>query len=144
MKKKDWNIGLKLNIPIGDLTIQQNYINAKINMEKTKVRQEEVRETVEVEVMDAVSEVKKALKQVELARKMRELAEKKLEIEMEKLKAGRSTNFQIITFQNDMVIAQNNEIDATIAYNNALTVLDKTIGTTLETWKIEIKENQSE
>lgn len=144
LKKKDWNIGLKLNIPIGDLTIQQNYINAKINMEKTKVRQEEVRETVEVEVINAVSEVEKAIKQVELARRMRELAEKKLEIEMEKLKAGRSTNFQIITFQNDMVIAQNNEIDAAIAYSNALTVLDKTIGTTLETWKIEIKENQSE
>jgi outer membrane protein TolC len=142
--KKDWNVGFKLNIPIGDLTINQTYITAKINMEKAKIRLDELRETIEVDVINALREVSKALKQLELAKKLRELAEKKLDAEMEKLKVGLSSNFQIITFQNDLTNAQNSELDAVIAYLNALTSLDKTIGTTLDTWKIELNRKEEQ
>ena len=79
--------------------------------------------------------------QVNLARQARELSGKKLEVERGKLRAGRSSNFQIVTFQNDLAKAQYNELNAVINYMNAQTSLDKTLGTTLATWKVEINED---
>jgi len=57
---------------------------------------------------------------------------------------GRTTNFQLVTFQNDLVNAQNNELNAKIAYLNALSGLDQIIGTTLDTWKIEFKTERTD
>jgi outer membrane protein TolC len=79
------------------------------------------------------------LKQVELARRARELTEEKLRIEKEKLKAGRTTNFEVLTFQNDVIAARNNELYAIIAYENAVTNLDRVLGTTLKTWNITVE-----
>ena len=81
----------------------------------------------------------RVLRQVELAVQARELSERKLDIEQEKLKAGRSTNFQLVSFQNDLLNAQNNELNAKIEYLNALTALDRILGTTLDTWEIELR-----
>jgi outer membrane protein len=136
-----WNVGLILSIPLyGDLTREQTYLGAKINLKKAKISVEELKENIEIEVLDAVRDVEMKLRQVELARQARELSEKKLEIEKEKLKAGRSTNFQLVSFQNDLIVVQSSELNANIAYLNALTSLDNVLGTTLDTWKIEIKE----
>jgi len=136
-----WNVGLMLSIPLyGDLTREQTYLGAKINLKKAKISLEELKENIEIEVLDAVRDVEMKLRQVELARQARELSEKKLEIEKEKLKAGRSTNFQLVSFQNDLIVVQSGELNANIAYLNALTSLDNVLGTTLDTWKIEIKE----
>ncbi|MEO1926720.1 MAG: TolC family protein, partial [Gammaproteobacteria bacterium] len=68
-----------------------------------------------------------------------ELAEQTLFIENEKLRAGRSSNFELVSFQNSLVTAENSEVDAIIAYHNALTSLDEFLGTTLDTWGIEIQ-----
>jgi len=65
------------------------------------------------------------------------LSQQKLEIEQEKLKTGRSSNFQVVTFQNDLVSAQIAESSSIINYRNALTALDTAIGTTLNTWRIQ-------
>ena len=136
-----WNVGLMLSIPLyGDLTREQTYLGAKINLKKAKISLEELKENIEIEVLDAVRDVEMKLRQVELARLARELSEKKLEIEKEKLKAGRSTNFQLVSFQNDLIVVQSSELNANITYLNALTSLDNVLGTTLDTWKIEIKE----
>ncbi|MBW2615623.1 MAG: TolC family protein, partial [Deltaproteobacteria bacterium] len=136
-----WNVGLMVSIPLyGDLTREQTYIGAKISLKKAKISLEELKENIEIEVLDAVRDVGMKLRQVELARQARELSEKKLEIEKEKLKAGRSTNFQLVSFQNDLIVVQSSELNAIIAYLNAMTSLDNVLGTTLDTWKVEIKE----
>lgn len=135
-----WNVGLFLNIPFyGDLTREQKILTAKTNLRKAEISLEEARFSIEIEIKDAVRNVNSRLTQVELAQKARILSEKKLTVEQEKLNVGRTTNFQLVTFQNDLVNAQNNELFAKIAYLNALNQLDQIIGTTLDTWEIEFK-----
>ncbi len=136
---KEWYVGFGLTIPFGDLTLKQTYLNAKINLEQTKINLKEIKENIEIEVMDAIRDVNMKLKQVELARRARELTEEKLRIEKEKLKAGRTTNFEVLTFQNDVIAARNNELYAIIAYENAVTNLDRVLGTTLKTWNITVE-----
>ena len=70
----------------------------------------------------------------------RALAEEKLEIERSKLQQGLSSTFQLSRFEEDLVRAQNAEVDALIDHENALTTLDRTLGTTLETWDIGVEQ----
>jgi outer membrane protein len=79
------------------------------------------------------------LRQIRLAEQSRRLSEQKLSIEVDKMRAGRSSNFQLVTFQNDLINAQNNELDAVVAYLNALADLERATGVTLSRWGIEIE-----
>lgn len=137
---EDWNVGLTLQVPFGDLTRQQTYLRARNRAQKAGIDVTEVTENIEIEVRDALRTIELARRRVDVAGVARELAERKLEIEKGRLQAGRTTNFAIITFQNDVVNARLNEIGAQISYLNALTLLEQTLGTTLAAWGIRIED----
>ena len=141
---KNWNAGLKLTIPFRDLTLQQGYLSAKIGLDKAELNHNKLRDNIEIEVQDAVRDVEMKLKQVKLAEQSSRLSGQKLSIETEKMKAGRSSNFQLVTFQNDLVNAQNNELNAVINYLNSVAALEKTLGITLEKWGIKIEQRYEE
>ena len=136
----DYRVGLTLNIPLGaDVDASQRaHTKAKIALRRSRLRVAEMRQSIEVEVRGAVRKVEVQLRRAELARRARELAERKLETERIKLNAGLSSNFRLVRFEDDLVRSQNGEVGAIIAYLNALTALDQALGTTLDTWKIDI------
>lgn len=132
-----WRVALNVNIPLyGDLSRKQRLTSAQVAEKQQQLAIDELEHNVEVEIRDKVLNVASQLKQLELARLALRLSRQKLEIEQEKLKTGRSSNFQVVTFQNDLVSAQTAESNAVTEYRNALTALDSAIGTTLDTWKI--------
>lgn len=141
-----YQVGLSLNIPIGASAakLQRSSSRAKIALQQSKLRLAELLQSIEIEVSAAVRNVNVQFRRSELARQARELAEQKLEIEQVKLNFGRTTNFRLVRFEDDVVRSQNNEVSAVIAYLNALTALDQTRGTTLETWQIEIEVPEEE
>ena len=136
----DYRVGLRLNIPLGVNvgTVRRNHERAMISLRQSRIRRAELRQSIDVEVRRAVRDVEVRFRRTELARQARVLAERKLEIERIKLSSGLSTNFRLVRFEDDLVRSQNNEIGAVIGYLNALTELDRTRGTTLDTWRIEI------
>ena len=137
---EDWNVGLTLQVPIGDLTRKQTYLRARSRAQKAAIDITEITENIEIEVRDALRTIELTSRRVRVAAVARELSERKLEIEKGKLQAGRTTNFAIVTFQNDLVSARLNEIGAQIAYLNAITGLEQTLGTTLAVWGIRIED----
>jgi outer membrane protein TolC len=137
-----WNTGLKLTVPIGDLSIRQAYIRDEIALKKIENSLARQREDIGIEVQNALRSADMNLRQIKLATQSRVLTEKKVAIETEKLKAGRSTNFQLVSFQNDLVNSQNNELNAIITYLNALTSLERTLGITLDRWGVSLAERK--
>ena len=135
-----YGVGLDLSIPFGDLSRKQGVLNARIGLEQAELALKELQQNIELQVRDAVREVSFSLRQVELAQRARELAEQKLDTERDKLKIGLSSNFQVVSFEDDLVGAQSAELNAKIAYLNAQTALDQTLGTTLETWQVTLAE----
>ncbi len=139
-----WQAGLFLTIPLDNLyrsnSERQTLISAEIGLKKFENDLARQRENISIEVQDALRGAEMKLRQIKLATLARTLSEKKVEIETEKLKAGRSTNFQLVSYQNDLVSAQNNELDAIITYLNALTSLESTLGITLERWGVTLSE----
>ena len=136
----DYFAGLSLNIPLGASGArgERAHERADLSLQQSGIRLAELRRAIEIEVRGAVREVEVRFRRTELARRARALAERKLDIERAKLNAGRSSNFRLVRFEDDLVRSQNNEIGTITAYLNALTALDRTQATTLETWGIEI------
>lgn len=137
---EDWNVGLALQMPFGDLTRERDHLRARIADQKAALDVTEVTENIEIEVREQLRTVDLALRRAKVSAVARELAERKLEIEKGKLQVGRTTNFAIVTFQNDLITARLNEIGAQIAYLNALTSLEQVLGTTLTVWGIRIED----
>lgn len=100
---------------------------------------EKKRSDIEIEVQNAIREVGMKYKALELAREARKLSEQKLEIENVKLKLGRTTNFQLVSFQNDLKSRQDSELAALTAYLGAIDTLDSKLGVTLNRWGIAIR-----
>ncbi len=132
--------GLQLVVPFGDLSGEQGEVSATVALRTAEVQMEAARQQLEQQTRDAVRNVNTRWRQLELARKARDLAARKLEVENEKLKFGRSSNFQVLSFENDLRNAENARLGAQISYLNALTILDQQLGMTLDTWRISLED----
>ena len=138
--ERNWNVGLSLEVPLVYMTSDMRaYLGAKTEMEKAALAFDKLKLDIEINVQNAIRNVDSNYRSLMSAKQARELAEKKLEIEQEKLSAGRTTNFQLVSFQRDLQTAQLNELSALTTYLNSLTSLDDTLGTTLSTWNIEVR-----
>ncbi len=139
----DYGARLYLGIPIGRAATdpgKYEHEKAVVELEKSRNVLANLRQRIDIEVSNAIREVELSRRQVELARSARALVEQKTEIEKEKLRLGLSSNFRLVAFEDDLVSAQNSELDLIIAHRTALTALDRTLGTTLERWNVEVGE----
>jgi len=138
--RSDFNIGLRVNIPIGGLSREQQEVNATVALRQNEVLVEEARDQLRRQAEDAVRNIEAQRRQAQLATRARELTAQQLAAELVKLQAGRSSNFQVVSFQTALQQAESAELAAVIAYLNALTAMDQVLGTTLDTWRISLNE----
>ena len=137
----DYGIRLHLDIPIGAGAAdpaELAHVQAMTELGKSRNDLADLRRRIDIEVGNAVREVELSARQIELARAARQLVEQKTDIEREKLRLGLSSNFQLAAFEDELVAARNSELDATISHLDATTALDRALGTTLDTWGIDI------
>lgn len=134
--------GLVFSHTFGDRTAERDFQRSRVNFLQANNSLESLRQSIEIQVTNRVRDVNLRLSEVRLAQQARELSERQLQIEQERLKLGRGEIFQVVTFQNNLVEARNRELTAIIAYLNALTGLDQTVGTTLDTWNVTIETNR--
>ena len=136
----NWSVGLMLTIPLNDPSIQQGAVAARINLDKFENDLAQQRLDIEVEVINALRKAEISRRQIELNTQARELAQKNVEVQTEKLKAGRTSNFELLSYQNALVNAQNAEVNAIISYLNDLTALENTLGIVLDRWGVTLVE----
>lgn len=131
--------GLTLKHTLGDRVPEQAFQRSRIDLLKAENSMENSRENLKVEVKNQIREVEFNFRQVGAAQQARQLSEQNLAIAQEKLKLGKLTIFEIVSLQNSLLSARRAELTAIINYLNALTLLDQTLGRTLETWQVRIE-----
>ena len=136
----DITAGVQLSAPLNDLTREQTTVHASTTLQSAQVQLEVIRLGVEQQIRLAVSDVELSWQQVAMARRARDLAAKAVEKEKEKLKAGRSTNVQVRSLENDLRSADTQQLEVVVGYLNAVSTLDLQLGTALDTWKISLKD----
>lgn len=133
-REKSWSVGLALGRRFGDRERERDWAQARIAAERAELALVEAEQSLRLELTDRVRDLESKRREVELAARTRELAERQLEAEGEKLRAGRSSNFQYLSFEGQLVEARNGELAARIAYQDALSLLDRALGRVLERW----------
>ena len=140
-KELGWNVGLSFAVPFNKKVLENNYQLYKLAFERQDIFVEELEDNIRIAVEDAVRNVKYTLRQVGMAKHAKELAKKKLVLEEDKMRVGRSSNFQVISYQRDLTTAQNAELVAIAGYLKAIGHLEAVMGTTLIKWNIDLDVN---
>ncbi|NDV27101.1 TolC family protein [Desulfovibrio sp. JC010] len=141
--------GVELKAPInlwGDdlLDRKKALLTAEVNKRTTRLELKRAKTNLQTEVANAVRNVRMRWKMIQLARKNTELKALQLQNENTKLMVGRTTNFEVVSYQNQLVQAQLSETSMHHAYVQALLTLDQLLGTTMETWDVEFKHDDKQ
>jgi len=136
--------GLEFSAPInlwgGDyLSRKQLLLQAAADKRRAAIQLKKAETDLQTSVANAVRNVNMRHRFIDLARRNTELKQAQLNNENIKLMAGRTTNFEVVSYQDQLIQAQQDEVSNTISYLQALLDLDQILGTTMETWKVEFK-----
>ncbi len=133
------SVGLALAVPLIDVTLRQQVVQSEVAFDQADLQWVQTRYDIELRIDAATRTLDIRTRHLALAIRARRLAEKKLANEREKLGVGRSSNFEVIRFVDDLVNAEVAEINTTIAYLNAITDMKVQMGTLLDPWDVVIR-----
>lgn len=136
----DFHIGLSLTVPLFDLEPKHRVTSSRVALKIARNNLRELEETIVLELLNAHRDLQIRWEQLELNQRSVELSRKQLALEQDKLKVGRSSSFQVVSFQNRLVEAEYGYLNARISYLDALTDLDESLGTTLRHWGVSLAE----
>jgi HAE1 family hydrophobic/amphiphilic exporter-1 len=128
----DLRLGLSLTVPLGNRTARANVAIAESGERQAAAELLRVRQTIRTEVLNAVVGVETTAERIVAARAAREAAEIQLRSEEERFAVGMSTNFLVLTRQNDLSRARLDEIQALSDHRKALVELQRASGRLLQ------------
>lgn len=136
----DARVALVFAYPIGNRRARANAAIAESTERQAEADLTRARKEVRTEVLDAAATLDTAGQRIAAARAAREAAEVQLMAERERYGAGMSTNFLVLTRQNDLSRARLEEIAAQTDYRRAATELARVTGALLDGHGIQIDE----
>lgn len=133
--------GVEFSIPIGNDAAQGNEAIARHAVRQAEANLTHARKLVRADVLDAAAALETASQRIQSARAGREAAEVQLSAEKDRYDVGLSTNFFVLTRQNDLSNARLDEISARADYRIARTELARATGALLEQHHIDIDDD---
>lgn len=130
---------LTVTVPLHDVSRRSQLINAKIRLEKDRLNLLAARRALITNITNTINNIRSLAKRYQLAQKQVKLAEQSYALEKKKQQAGIATALDVNNTQNQLIQAQSNLITAKVAYLNQISTLQRTLGTTLEHWKIKLR-----
>ena len=137
----DASIGLSLTVPVFNRTAKGDVAIAKAQKSQAEILLAQQKQRVAVEVRNAVLTLDTAAQRIDAAKAGRAAAETQLRAEKERYDVGLSTNFFVLTRQNDLALAVLTETAALTDYRKALTDFARAAGTLLDERRIEIRDD---
>ena len=99
---------------------------------QAKLRLEQLRKQVGIEVRNAQFALDQTQARVEAARKARDLAQRTFDITKEEQELGAGSSYQTLSAQRDLALAELDLMSTMTIYEKAKVELDRATGTTLE------------
>ncbi|MBI3449922.1 MAG: TolC family protein [Acidobacteria bacterium] len=134
----DGRVGLEARFTIGGRTAKADVAVAQSAARQAETLLSSARKTVRAEVLDAAAAMDTAGQRIGSSRAAREAAEVQLSAERDRYAAGLSTNFLVLTRQNDLSHARLDEISARTDYRKAVTEMARATGTLLADRRIDL------
>jgi HAE1 family hydrophobic/amphiphilic exporter-1 len=136
----DARLALELSLPLGRRTARADAEIARAAELQAAAEIGRVRKLIRAEVLDAAAALETTRGRIEASRAAREAAEVQLSSERDRYAAGLSTNFLVLTRQNDLAGARLSEIEALTDYRTARAELARATGSLLAERGIDLDE----
>jgi outer membrane protein TolC len=138
-KFPDASIGVTFELPIGHRAARGQLGAAGSSRRQASISLAQVRERITIEVRNAATGLETAAGRIQSARAGLAAAQTQLQAEQDRFSVGLSTNFFVLTRQNDLALAQLAEIAALTDYRKAMTELGRATGTLLRDRSINVE-----
>jgi outer membrane protein TolC len=115
-----WSLGLNISYNLGTSAADASIARARIQQSQIEVQLRQLDLQVTSDVSNAAIQVQNTAERVQAAQAARDLAQQQLDAENSKFGVGMSTNYQVVLAQRDLATAQNNELQAVLAYRKAV------------------------
>jgi len=112
---------------------------ATIAERRLKLSRAQLEQGIGVEVRGALQALESARQRITAARASETAAQEKLSSEIRLFQTGESTNFLVLTRQNELLDSRRRVTAAVLQLNKAVARLHQVLGTTLETHKVSIQ-----
>lgn len=140
-QQESWSINLNLLVPLFDQQQRKRAVaNARVALAQANWALLDTKRSIILVVRNVITTLDSLWEQLQLSRQALILSNKQYDIAEEKLRYGRASSFEVITRDNDLQSSKVQLLNSQIDYLNAITALDLALGTTLNTWNIDIKE----
>ena len=135
----DYYVGVSVNIPIRNRVAKSDQYRAELETRQAELRLQQLKKQIRIEVRNAQYALEQSEARVVSARKGRDLAQKTFEITAKEQELGAGSNYQTLTAQRDLSVAESALVAAMTAYQKAKIELDRSVGATLEANSISIE-----
>ncbi len=131
--------GIALDFTARNRTAQSNYTTSLIEAKRLSYEQARTEQAIEAEVRNALQAIQTARQRITAAEASERAAKEKLESETRLFQTGESTNFFVLTRQNEYLDSRRRAVGAHLDYNKAVARLEQALGVTLSTHQITLK-----
>jgi outer membrane protein TolC len=135
----DYYLGLSVSIPIRNRVAKSDQYRAELETRQAELRLQQLKKQIRIEVRNAQYALVQSEARVVAARQARALAQKTFDIMKKEQELGAGSDYQTLTAQRDLSVAESALVAAMTAYQKAKIELDRSVGSTLEAYSISIE-----
>ena len=133
------SVGLSLDLTFRNRAAQALAAQSAVTGKRLKLDQSRWEQAVEAQVRNALQAIQTARQRISAAEASEAAAKEKLESETRLFQTGESTNFLVLTRQNEYLDARRRTVVARLESNRATARLEQALGSTLATYHIDLK-----
>jgi outer membrane protein TolC len=135
----DYYAGLTLNIPLRNRVAKSDQYRAELESRQAELRLQQLRKQIRIEVTNAQYSLEQSQARVQFAIKARDLAQKTFDITTKEQALGAGSALQTLFARHDLATAESALVAARTAYQKARIELNRSTGSTLETYAISVE-----
>jgi outer membrane protein TolC len=133
-----YKVGVSVQIPLGNQMARSEVAKSKLEVEKAKLFIQSLEQKIALEVERVARGLTNSARALEGARALRDLAERKLAMAQEGLELGVASVTDVIEAQKNLSLSQRDELRAVIEYRKTTVLWERSIGSVLEHFPIEL------
>jgi outer membrane protein TolC len=134
-----YTLGVEGSIPLGNRAARGQFQRADLTLKQSEQRLESVKQETMMRVRMAMRALQTSQILIESNRQTRKLQETNVAAEEKRLKLGVTTSYRVLQVQEDLTLAQTQEVQAQIAFEKALVDLRLAEGRLLEELGVELE-----
>jgi HAE1 family hydrophobic/amphiphilic exporter-1 len=136
---QSFQVGVSIDFNLRNRTADANYGQTLINEKRLKLERARVEQVIEAQVRNALQGIETARQRITAAEASARAAKEKLDSEIRLFETGESTNFLVLTRQNEFADSRRRSVVARLDFAKSVTRLEQALGTTLSTHKITVR-----